>query len=74
VLLTEGRPPPPATRDPGEAVEEGLLGGLSALIIARVRVGEGMRLTALLADLIELMLTPYLGREAARKAARDATV
>jgi AcrR family transcriptional regulator len=69
-LLTAGLPGPPQTREPSEAAEQGVVGGLAAVLVAKVGAGEGPDLTALLPDLHELVLTPYLGRELAAREAR----
>lgn len=69
-LMSEGKPAPPATRQPSEAAEYGLIGGLAALLVDKVKAGQGERLGGLLPDLLELVLTPYLGREDAVRAAR----
>jgi AcrR family transcriptional regulator len=60
--LCEGMPPAPATRDPSEAVAVSLVGGMVALVVRKVEAEEGDDLPALLPDLVELFLTPYLGR------------
>ncbi len=72
-LLTAVMPPPPASRRPSRAVEDGLVGGVAALIVHKVKAGEGGRLTELLPDLIELALTPYVGRDEAVRIARRST-
>jgi AcrR family transcriptional regulator len=64
--LSEGRPK--RTRRPSPAAEYGLMGGLAALVSAAVERGEAP--AALLPELLELVLAPYVGREAAVKAAR----
>ena len=46
-----------------------LVGGLAALIVAAVEESEAEGFPALLPEVTELVLTPYLGREAAVKAA-----
>jgi AcrR family transcriptional regulator len=68
--LCEGMPTPPATRAPSEAVAGSLIGGMVALVVRKVEAGEGDGLPALLPDLAELFLTPYLGRAEAVAAAR----
>lgn len=68
--LTAGMPA--SARRPSEAVEYVVMGGIAALIADRVSVGEGDELPALLPDLLELVLTPYLGREDAVRVARRA--
>jgi AcrR family transcriptional regulator len=68
--LSEGKPASPATRDPSEAVATSLVGGMVALVVRKVEVGEGERLPRLLPDLLELFLTPYLGRAEAVRVAK----
>jgi AcrR family transcriptional regulator len=68
--LTEGRPPPPATRMPPETVTASLAGGMTALVMRRVNNGEGETLPELLPDLVELFLAPYLGRPEAVQVAQ----
>jgi AcrR family transcriptional regulator len=53
---------------PDRAVEEGLMGGLAAIVATAARAGED--LGGLEADLLQLFLTPYLGVAAASAAAR----
>jgi Flp pilus assembly pilin Flp len=67
-ILAEGRPK--RAKQPPAASEYGLIGGLAALVVtaAEERGAEGV--TALFAELTELVLTPYIGRSAAIKAAR----
>jgi AcrR family transcriptional regulator len=71
--LTADRPPSPAVHQPSEAIEYAVMGGMAALIADRVLAGEGDLLPSLLPDLLELVLTPYLGREEAVRVARRAT-
>jgi AcrR family transcriptional regulator len=66
--LTEDRPAGDSVRDPSPAIEQALVGGMMALVTRRVEHGEE-ELPALLPDLVELFLTPYLGRQAAARAA-----
>lgn len=68
-VLSEGRPK--NVRRPSEAAEHGLIGGLAALLVDKVKAGKGKQLPELLPDLLELVLTPYLGRERAVKEARQ---
>ena len=70
--LGEGMPGPPATRAPSEAVAASLIGGMVALVVRKVDAGQGGELPSLLPDLVELFLTPYLGRDAAVAAAASA--
>jgi AcrR family transcriptional regulator len=67
-VLGEGRPQ--NARRPSEAAEHGLVGGLAGLVVEQVKAGQGKNLSALLPDLLELVLTPYLGRAKAVKEAR----
>jgi AcrR family transcriptional regulator len=65
-VVREGQPkrvkrPPPAS-------EYGLVGGLAGLVVAAVEEGGADGLERLLPEVTELVLTPYLGREAAVKA------
>lgn len=53
---------------PSPAVEQALLGGMISLIAKNVEEGRGERLGDLLPDLVELFLTPYLGRAEAVQA------
>ncbi len=64
---------PPTTHRPSEAVEYVVMGGMAALISDRVQAGEGEALPSLFADLLELVLTPYLGREEAVQVAHRAS-
>jgi AcrR family transcriptional regulator len=68
--LAEGRPK--SARRPSEAAEHGIAGALAALIVEKVAAGEGEELPELLPDIVELVLTPYLGRERAVREARRA--
>jgi AcrR family transcriptional regulator len=67
--IVAGRAPSPS-RQPSEGAEFAMAGGLAALVVARVNAGEGDRLVELLPELVELVLTPYIGREQAVAAAR----
>lgn len=70
---TAAMPPPPETRPISAAAEQALVGGVAALIVRKVEVGEGEALPELLPDLVELTLTPYLGRQQALRFARTAS-
>lgn len=58
---------------PSPAIEQAVMGGMAGLITRKVEAGEGERLPELLPDLVELFLIPYIGREAAARAARAAS-
>ncbi len=67
--MTDGMPPD--VRQPTQAIQNALAGGMAGLIVGKVEAGEGERLAELLPDLTELFLTPYVGREAASRAAHE---
>lgn len=67
-VVAEGMPK--SARIPSEAAQFALAGGLAALIAGKVRAGDGELLPELLPDLLEVVLTPYLGRERAIAEAR----
>jgi AcrR family transcriptional regulator len=69
--LCEGMPPAPATKAPSDAVATSLVGGMVALVVRKVEGGEGESLPELLPDLLELFLTPYLGRAEAVRVAQQ---
>lgn len=54
------------------AREQALVGGLSTLVVRRLKASEADRLPELLPDLHELVLTSYLGRGEAQRRAREA--
>ncbi|HET7454273.1 MAG TPA: TetR/AcrR family transcriptional regulator [Solirubrobacterales bacterium] len=60
--------PSEGLRQPSQVVEHAVAGGMMALMAARVESGGGSRLPDLLPDLLELFLTPYLGRAEAVRA------
>jgi AcrR family transcriptional regulator len=66
----EGRPPE-VLEHLSDSTEEALIGGLVSLISRRIVAGRAADLEALLPDVVEFLLAPYLGsREAARVARR----
>lgn len=69
--LTDGMPP--EVRQPPASVQNAMTGSIAALIVRKVEAGEGERLIELLPDLVELFLIPYLGHEAATRAAHPAS-
>jgi len=69
-ILIEGKPPPPETEEPSRAVTDGLLGGIVALIVRKVKADEGGELVELSRDLLGLFLTPYYGQEQAVRLSR----
>ncbi len=66
-ILRAGRPK--RAKQPSPAAEYGLVGGLAALIVTTVEDQGAAGLQQLLVELVELVLTPYLGRDAAVRAA-----
>jgi AcrR family transcriptional regulator len=69
-VIAQDAPEDGSFRRPSPAVEQALVGGMMALIAHKVERGEGEDLPDLLPDLVELYLTPYLGRAEAARAAR----
>jgi AcrR family transcriptional regulator len=57
-------------RQPSEGAELAMAGGLASLLVGKVNAGEGASLTELLPELVELVLTPYIGHSKAAKQAR----
>jgi AcrR family transcriptional regulator len=51
------------------SIEESVLGGLNWIIYQRLASGESEEISALLPDLVEFALTPYIGPRAAQEAA-----
>jgi AcrR family transcriptional regulator len=68
-LLSTGLPDD--VQVPSQAVQYAVVGGMASLVARKVEAGEGERLPELLPDLVELFLTPYLGRERAALEARS---
>jgi AcrR family transcriptional regulator len=54
-----------------ETLEETIIGGIFWVIYQRITEGETERIEALLPELVEFALTPYLGAEAAKRAAAE---
>lgn len=70
-ILVEDRPS--ETGEPSRAVTDGLLGGIVALIVRKVKAGEGEELAELTPDLTGLFLAPYYGREEAVRLSRSSS-
>jgi AcrR family transcriptional regulator len=66
-LLRDGAPAGPGGEALPTATDEAVVGGVAALLSRRVIAGETTDLTALLPDVLEFVLTPHLGTEAARR-------
>lgn len=67
-LLKEGVDERPTRRHPGDAIDDGLAGGIASLIVHAVRAGEGPELSSRLHEILQLILAPYLGQKAAADA------
>ncbi len=68
-LLIAEMPASTGAAELSPAAEQSVVGGLSALLLREVRSGRGKDLAALVPSLVELVLAPYVGREAAARAA-----
>ena len=68
-LLSPGRKLRPGNADLPETLEATLVGGVFWIAYQRLLVGEADRLTALMPEAIELVLTPYIGEVEAVKVA-----
>ena len=55
---------------PSEVVQQSMISGVMGLISAQVEEGKGDQLLKLKPDLVELFLAPFIGPEAAAKAAK----
>jgi AcrR family transcriptional regulator len=60
--LVDGMPPAPADQTPSAAVRHSLIGGAASLLVQKLEAGEGDRIRELGPDLVELFLTPFIGR------------
>lgn len=60
-----------SNEQPSSAIQQSLIGGVVALIVAKVEAGEGERLQDLHPDLAELFLAPFIGRSDAARIAHD---
>lgn len=65
--LREGAPDPPDGGRVPEATHEAVVGGVASLLGRRVLAGEAEKLEALLPEVLEFALTPYLGAAEARR-------
>jgi AcrR family transcriptional regulator len=66
-LLRDGAPDGPDGGAVPRATDEAAVGGVASLLSRRVIAGETADLTELAPDVIEFVLTPHLGTEAARR-------
>jgi len=65
--LREGAPPGPGGGTVPAATDEAVVGGIASLLGRRILAGEGEQLDALIPDVLEFALTPYLGALEARR-------
>lgn len=68
-LFRLGRDVSPYRRDLPEALEEAIVGGVFWILYQRLAASP-VAVSGLLPELVEFALTPYMGMERARKAAR----
>ncbi len=67
-LLRAGRADSPHGDDLPESLEEALAGGIFWIIFQRIVRNETEQVEAVLPDLVDFALTPYIGAESARRA------
>jgi AcrR family transcriptional regulator len=70
-LFRLGRKASPHGESLPDTLEETIVGGLFWIIYQRIVMGETERIEELLPELVEFALTPYLGAEAAKRAANE---
>jgi AcrR family transcriptional regulator len=70
-ILRAGRPAHAGERPLPEVTEETLVGGAISLIVRELSAGRANQLEQLLPDLVELILSPYVGAEEAERLARQ---
>ncbi|HTT94237.1 MAG TPA: TetR/AcrR family transcriptional regulator [Solirubrobacterales bacterium] len=66
-LLRGGAPDGPGGHPVPPATDEAVVGGVASLLSRRAIAGETADLAGLLPDVLEFVLTPHLGTEAARR-------
>ena len=66
-LFRIGRGVSPTGEDLPETLEEAIVGGIFWIVYQRLVAAEAETITELLPELVEFVLTPYLGVEAARE-------
>lgn len=69
-ILRAGRPEVEGERPLPDAIEETLVGGVVSLIVKEINAGNTEQLEKMLPDLVELILSPYLGAKEAARLAR----
>ena len=65
-----GKVSPHGEELPG-TLEETIIGGIFWIIYQRIIMGQAEQIEKLLPELVEFSLTPYLGAEAAKRAASE---
>jgi AcrR family transcriptional regulator len=70
-LFKLGRDVSPHGQDLPETLEEAIIGGLFWIVYQRLIMGEEESIEKLLPEIVEFVLTPYLGAEAARAVANE---
>jgi AcrR family transcriptional regulator len=70
-FLRMGRTVSPRGEELPETLEETIVGGVFWILYQRIVMGQLEEIEALLPELVEFSLTPYLGAEAARRAATE---
>lgn len=69
-LLSAGRQHSPRGAELPDLTEKALVGAISAIVAGRLMSGEAERLPGLEDELVQLVLTPYVGSEEAARIAR----
>lgn len=65
--LRRGAPPGPVGTEVPEATDEAVVGGIASLLGRRILAGEAEQLEKLFPEVLEFVLTAYLGVEEARR-------
>lgn len=65
--LREGAPAGPAGTEVPEATDEAVIGGIASLLGRRILAGDGKQIERLFPEVLEFVLTAYLGAEEARR-------
>lgn len=66
-FLREGAPQTPGSSDVPEATDEAVVGGVASMLGRRVLAGEAEQLDQLFPEILEFVLSAYLGVEEARR-------
>lgn len=73
-LFKVGRKVSQHGEDLPDTLEETIIGGIFWIVYQRIAAGETDRIESLLPELVEFALTPYIGADAAKRAAADPTL